>query len=301
MTPGPAGTVTVLGATGKTGRAVAAAVRRLGLQVRGTSRTPSAGTGGGPGPIDGATPGLPSLTPVTADVVTGDGLEEAFAGADAAYLVMPNVHPDEVRAITHAARVALEAGVGRIVYHSVADPDDARMVHHVRKGRTERALRELDPTVVVLQPCAYQQNLLGAALSGTITVPYRLDVPFSLVDLEDVAQVAALALAGRVEPGSTHALGGPEDLSVTGLADQAAEVLGRPVEARRISLQEWRSGPGQDLPGQEATELAAMFEAYDQTGFTVDPDPLAALLGRRATRWTDLLRRSTETTEGVPR
>lgn len=278
-----AATVTVLGATGKTGRAVARAALRRGLHVRGTSRHEA--SPGGPGELpDGADRSL-------ADLLTGEGLVDALRGADAAYLIVPNVHPAEVDIVARAARVAEQVGVARVVYHSVADPDDARMPHHVRKGRAERELRAVRPDAVVLRPCAYQQNLLAPALDGRIEVPYRLDAPFSLVDLDDVAEVAAVALAGGLEPGSAHVLAGPEDLTVADLAEAATRVLGRPVTAAATTVEEWRAGPGAGLDPGAAADLEAMFRAYDESGFPAAPQPLARLLGRPPTTWTDLLRR----------
>lgn len=277
----PAGTVAVLGATGKTGGAVAAAALHAGLTVRGTTRDPDSADGPAGVHWHGA------------DLLTGDGLVQALAGAEAAYLIVPNVHPAEVEMVEKAARAATEAGVDRVVYHSVADPDDERMAHHLRKGRAETVLRELRPEAVVLRPCAYQQNLLGAVLGGRLAVPYRVSAPFSLVDLGDVAEVAVQALSGRLEPGSTHVLGGPEDLTVEDLARTAAGVLGRPVSATAITTAQWRSGPGAGAEGSALTDLLAMFEAYDQTGFTVDPAPLTHLLGRPSTTWAQLLSKET--------
>lgn len=179
----------MLGATGKTGRAVVAAALRRGLTVCGTTRDPRTPDG--------------TLTWHRADVVTGDGLAGALTGADAAYLIVPNLHPAEVEAAARVVgQVATEVGVRRLVYHSVADPDDPRMMHHVRKGAAERVLRELRPETVVLRPCAYQQNLLAAALAGRLEVPYRLSVPFSLVDVHDVAEVAVPLQQWLAEPGA---------------------------------------------------------------------------------------------------
>lgn len=274
-------TVTVVGATGKTGRAVARAAATLGLAVRGTSRRPVTQHAGA---IDWR----------VADIATGEGLEQAFSGADAAYLIMPNVHPDETEAIARAARLARAAGVRRVAYHSVHDPDDTRMAHHVRKGQAERALREIYPEAAILRPCAYQQNLSAAALAGALRVPYRTDQPFSLVDLDDVAEVAALALAGdpRLRSASVE-LGGPQALTVEDLARQASTALGRTVVAQQIPLSAWLAGPGEGLGDQERADLVAMFEAYDQTGFTCDPSPLTHLLGRPPTTWTQLLSKET--------
>ena len=279
----PRTTVTVVGATGKTGRAVVRAALARGLAVRGTSRDPVAGS-------------EPGLAWHVADVATGEGLEAALEGADAAYLLVPNVHPGETEAMARAARLAREAGVGRVVYHSVADPDDRRMAHHLRKGAAEKAVREVYPDAVVLRPCAYQQNLVPAAREGVLRVPYALDRPFSLVDLDDVAEVAAAALARDVAGGTTAELGGPEELTVEELARQAGEVLGAPVRAERQSLEEWAAGPGRGLDPSAREDLLAMFRAYDESGFTADPAPLAELLGRPPTTWAQGLRGTEEET-----
>lgn len=276
-----AGTVAVLGATGKTGGAVAAAALHAGLSVRGTTRHPDEADG--PAGVEWH----------RADALTGDGLAPALAGAEAAYLIVPNVHPAEVEMVARIARAATDAGVDRVVYHSVADPDDPRLAHHLRKAQAEDVLRGLRPEAVILRPCAYQQNLLGAALAGQLEVPYRVSAPFSLVDLGDVAEVAVAALSGHLQPGSTHVLGGPEELTVADLARRAARVLGRPVTASSITTEQWRSGPGSRTRGSALTDLLAMFEAYDQTGFTADPAPLTHLLGRPPTSWTQLLSKET--------
>lgn len=270
-------TVTVLGATGKTGRAVLRAASARGLAVRGTSRRHVDDGGSG-------------VQWHVADVASGEGLAGALEGADAAYLLMPNVHPGETEAMARAARLAREAGVARVVYHSVADPDDARMPHHLRKGAAEEAVREIYPDAVVLRPCAYLQNLTGAARAGELAVPYRLDRPFSLVDLGDVVEVAAAALAGEIGPGTTVTLGGPEELTVARLAELAVQVLGRPVAATRTTWEEWIAGPGAQVQGSARDDLLAMFAAYDETGLTVDPGPLVRLLGRPATTWAQALR-----------
>lgn len=270
------GEVVVTGASGKTGRAVAEAARALGLDVRALSRSPHVADQD------------PGLVWHVADLVSGRGLSEALAGTQAVYAVMPNVHPQEATAIGALARRAHAAGVERFVYHSVAQPHDARMPHHVRKAQAEQAVREVYPDAVVLCPCAYLQNLTGAARSGELVVPYDLDAPFTDVDLRDVARVAAAALAGLVT--GTITLAGPQRMSVREKAAVAEAVLGRPVHARAISVDRWLEGPGCGLAPTVRNDLAAMFGTYDQTGLVDDPGPLARVLEHPPGGWSDVLR-----------
>ena len=272
--------VVVVGATGKTGRAVAEALLGRGVRVRAAVR---------PGRESAAPEGA---TPVAVDLVAGHGLAAALDGARAVYHLAPNVHPDEVGIAARVAETAAAADLPRLVFHSVLRPDDARMPHHLRKAEAEALLREsLGERLVVLRPAAYHQNLLGQARSGMLAVPYSLDAAFTNVDLDDVAQVAADALLGA-HSGLTLDLAGPEVLTTRQMTEQAAAALGRPVNNARIPLAQWRTGPGAALSDQARDDLAAMFAAYDEGGLVGDTEVLPRVLGRAPTTWRTCLSQS---------
>jgi uncharacterized protein YbjT (DUF2867 family) len=270
----------VVGATGKTGRAVTRALASRGVEVLAAVRSPdSAATARSAG----------ARSCAVVDLVTGSGLEAAVAQVDAVYHLAPNVHPDEVAIARRVASAARDAGVARFAFHSVLHPDDASMPHHVRKGLAEAVVREAYRDALVLRPAAYHQNLLDAARAGRIAVPYSLDAPFTNVDLDDVAEVAALLLTGTVWETATFELAGPERLGVRELADVAARTLGRPVVAERLDLEAWRSGPGAQLPESARDDLGAMFAAYDRDGLVGDPSTLLRLLPHPPRTWAQAL------------
>lgn len=229
---------------------------------------------------------------VPADLATGQGLDVAMKGVTGVYVIAPNVDDSEVDMVRHVVESAVAQRVPRIAYHSVLHPDDASMPHHLRKARAERLIRDRRPGATVLRPSAYQQNLLGAALSGDLVVPYSLDAVFTNVDLGDVAEVAARVLTEDGHAGATYELAGPERQTTRDLAAIASQVLGHEVYSRRITMGEWVAGPGDALSERERQELGAMFTAYDRDGFAGDPARLRSLLGRPAGRWADILRRS---------
>ena len=263
----------VVGASGKTGRAVTAALLARGVPVRAAVR---------PGAEAAAPAGS---TPAPVDLETGQGLEDALDGARAAYHLAPNLHPDEVGMAARVATAAATTGLPTVVFHSVLHPDDPRMPHHLRKAEAETVLRTaLGERVTVLRPAAYHQNLLAQARSGMLAVPYSLDAPFTNIDLDDVAQVAADVLLGA-HAGAALDLAGPQVLTVRQMAEHAAAGLGRPVSDRRIPLSQWRAGPGAALSVQACDDLAAMFTAYDDGGLTGDRALLPELLGRPPTTW----------------
>jgi uncharacterized protein YbjT (DUF2867 family) len=273
--------ILVTGAAGKTGHAVTNALLRRGIPVRAAVRPGSPNN-----PVDD-----PLVTRVEVDLATGEGLAAALDGVDATYHLAPNVHPDEVGMARRVAEAAARAEVGRFAFHSVLHPDDASMPHHVRKAEAESVVRSLVPEATVLRPAAYHQNLLGAALDGRIVVPYSLDTTFTNVDLDDVAEVAALVLTREGHRARSYDLAGPEALSVRDLARQAAAVLRRPVEAVELPLTDWEAGAGAALAGSSRADLVAMFRAYDREGLVGDAGALRRLLGREPTTWRALLGR----------
>jgi len=274
VTPGTHAPVLVIGATGKTGRAVAGALVAHGVPVRAACR---------PGREDAVPAGS---APVAVDLETGAGLDAALDGIRADYHLAPNVHPDEVAMAARMADAAAAAGTPRVVFHSVLHPDDARMPHHLRKHEAETVLRSvLGDRLTVLRPAAYHQNLLDQVRTGVVNLPYSPDAPFSNVDLGDVAQVAAGALLDPAAGGEVHDLAGPQVLTTQEMGQQAAAVLGHPVEIRRISIESWLAGPGARLPGSAQDALVAMFRAYDDGGLVGDPASLRGALGRPGTTW----------------
>jgi len=253
MTMGSAGsaaraaTVALLGGTGKTGRAVQAALAQAGVEARALGRAALA------------------------------DLPAALAGTDAVYLIAPNLHPDEPGYVTAVLDAMRLSEVHRVVYHSVASPYVPAMPHHVGKAVSEDLVRRSGHAWTILQPCAYVQNLVPALLDATLSVPYSLQRPFGLVDLDDVAAAAAVVLTEPGHAGATYELGGPALVTLAEVADQAAEVLGRPVAATRTDPEEWA---GAGLEERERAWLRAMFRYYDAYGLPTGGLPLQALLGR---------------------
>ncbi|WP_330476541.1 SDR family oxidoreductase [Terrabacter sp. C0L_2] len=273
-------TVLVIGAAGKTGRAVTAALTSRGVDVRAAVRSARRAE-------TAYAVGARSISVV--DLETGSGLDEAVADADAIYHLAPNVHPDEVGIADRIACAAARAGLSRFVFHSVLHPDDASMPHHVRKAAAEKVVRTHLPGATVLRPAAYHQNLVDAALAGRISVPYSLDSPFTNVDLVDVAEVAATVLTRPGHEGVTYDLAGPEVLSVRDQAHVASDVLGRPVEAVRVEIADWVAGPGASLTAQARDDLLAMFASYDRGGLVGDSSTLRRLLGHEPSTWAQAL------------
>ena len=260
--------IVVTAGGGRTGVAVARALRERGRAVRVVV--------GRPGPR----PELESLGAEvrTADLRAADQVRALLPGAEALYVVWPNFAPGEAAGAAALFAAAREAGVPRVVYHSVLRPQARSMPHHAAKDAAEEALDASGLAWRVLQPCAYAANLDGqlaaAAATGRLRAPWGLRRAQSLVDLRDLAEAAAVLLTEDGLDGGTFEAVGPEPLTAPRMAELMAERLGRDVRAEDVV-------PQGDAPSSYAGRcLRSMFDHYRAHGFAGSPRVLTALLGR---------------------
>ncbi|MFP4344961.1 MAG: NmrA family NAD(P)-binding protein [Anaerolineales bacterium] len=270
--------ILVTGAAGKTGRAVIRALVVRGAAVRALVHRAAQRAG---------------VTQAGArEVVTGDmraasDLLAALEGVRAVYHIPPNVSPDEVtmgEAVIEATRTA---GAEHFVYHSVLHPQVGAMPHHWLKLRVEEALFASGLPYTILQPTAYMQNVLGQWRSivgeGRYVVPYAVETRLSLVDLGDVAEVAALVLTTPGHLWATYELVGTEPLSQTEIAAQLSRALARPVHAAALSRKVWaEQSRAAGLGEYQVETLLKMFRYYERFGFSGNSRVMEQLLGRPA-------------------
>ncbi|MEJ2859007.1 MULTISPECIES: NAD(P)H-binding protein [unclassified Saccharothrix] len=205
-------TTLVLGATGKTGRRVAAA---LGSTARPVSRSSA----------------------FRFDWSDASTWGPALEGVSAVYLVPPanNLDATEVEAFVPAA---VAAGVRRIVLLSARGIDPA--------DRREAAVRESTVDWTILRPTWFQQNfsedfLHPMVLAGEVALPMGAGGnPF--VDARDIADVAVAALTTEGHAGREYELSGPEAISFPDAVALVAEASGREVKAVDVPEEPFTAG-----------------------------------------------------------
>ena len=282
--------ILVTGAAGKTGRAVIRALGMRGAAVRAMVHRPEQAEG---------LPALGATEILTGDLRDAAAVGRAIAGARAVYHICPNVHPDEVTIGQVAIDAAREAGVALFVYHSVLHPQVEAMPHHWHKMRVEEMLFASGLDHTILQPAAYMQNLLGQwqaiVEEGTYALPYAVETRLGMVDLEDVAQAAALVLCEPGHVGATYELAGPEALSQIQVANVLGQQLGRAVHARAVPPTQWaQEARAGGLGDYQVETLLKMFRYYEAHGFWGNPWVLGWLLGRAPTPLAEFVRRVAE-------
>jgi uncharacterized protein YbjT (DUF2867 family) len=285
--------ILVTGAAGKTGRAVIKALAARGEVVRALVHRPQQAS--------------IAVDAGARDVVAGDMRDQAVmdraAGAPsqvrAIYHICPNMSPDELSIAQVAVQATRAAGVEHFVYHSVLHPHTEAMPHHWQKLRTEELLFETGLPYTILQPAAYMQNILAywdrIVQDGIYAVPYATEARLSMVDLEDVAKVAATVLTERGHAGATYELAGVDVLSPAEIAEVLAQQLGRPVHAQAVDLEVWEKGArASGLGDYQVETLLQMFRYYERHGFWGNAHVLTWLLRRPPTTFARFARREAE-------
>ena len=278
----------VTAAGGKTGQAVIRALARKGTGVRALVLRQE---------HVAALQALGAGEVIVGDMRDGQTLAKALDGVAAVYHICPAVQPDEAAIGIGIIAAAREARVELFVYHSVLHPQIAALTHHAQKLRVEAELIPSGLPFTILQPASYLQNILESweriTEHGVYATLYGLDACMSLVDLDDVGEVAATVLT---EPGhrfASYELCGPEVLTAAEMAATLSNALGRPVLTESFPLEQWELRARAAGFGEyQVATLRTMFRYYAGHGFAGNPNTLAYLLGRQPTSFAAFVERT---------
>jgi uncharacterized protein YbjT (DUF2867 family) len=220
-----------------------------------------------------------------ADVAT---LKRLLRGARAVYHICPNMHPDEERIGMALLACAKASTIEHFVYHSVLHPQTVAMPHHWQKMLVEDHIFASGIPFTILQPAAYMQNLLAywqtVSLTGYYRVPYPVMARISLVDLRNVAEVAARVLAEPGHEGATYELVGTAPMTQVDVAAVMGRVLAREVTAEQVPLDVWeRQARSSGLNAYAVETLLKMFRYYAEVGLVGNSNVLRWLLEKEPT------------------
>ena len=280
--------ILITGGAGKTGQAVIQTLVARGQPLRGLVRRHEQ---------ENLLKRLGVQESITGDMCDQATLDKAVLGVRAIYHICPNMHPQEMSIGKSMIRAAQSAEIEHFVYHSVLHPQIEAMPHHWQKLRVEEKLFESGMAYTILQPAAYMQNVLGnldqITRQGNYTVPYGLDTRLSMVDLRDVAEVAAIVLTEAGHKGATYELSGTEILSQREIAIILGKQLGRGVKGTEIAVEQWeQQARFAGLSDYAVQTLGKMFRYYENNDFWGNPHVLGWLLGRSPTSFARFLERT---------
>jgi NAD(P)H dehydrogenase (quinone) len=279
--------ILLTGAAGKTGRTIIKALTQSGSSVKAYVRSNKQAE---------EIKLFCNIQVVVGDLRDVESLASSLDGIDKIYFICPNMAPDEMEIGRNLLTLAKARGISRFVYHSVLHPQVEAMPHHWQKMRMEELVFDSGLDFTILQPCAYMQNIMqywNAIINESVyAVPYATSAQISIVDLEDVAQVAACVLMEDTHQFAIYELAGPQPLSQDEVAQILNDRCGRNIVARVLDRTQWSENVQKaGMSDYQRNTLLMMFEYYESHGLIGNPKVLEMLLNRPATTFTSFINR----------
>lgn len=225
--------ILITGATGRVGGATLKQLSTRGMPVRALVRNVE----------KAALVAGPSVETVIGDLAQPRSLESALDGITAALLVSP-LDPHQVELQGNFIDAAKRAGRAHVVKISGLG---TALDSSVRSGRwhaqTEKHLEDSGLPFTHLRPPFFMQNILRFApairASGEFAGSLGLG-KVAMIDVDDIAAVAATALTTDAHAGKAYVLTGPEAHSYSDVAERLSRILGRTITYKDVPLEVMR-------------------------------------------------------------
>ena len=273
---GNAGTILVLGASGKTGTRVVERLRLAGQDVRLGSRS--------------ATPAFNWEDPSNWAAVLG--------GVSTVYVTyQPDLAaPGGLAVVTAFFQQAAEAGVEKLVLLSGRGEPEA--------VAAEQALQATGLDWTIIRASWFNQNFsesffLDGILEGVVVLPDGL-APEPFVDVEDIADIAFQALVGPGHSRKLYEVTGPEALSFQAAVSQIAEATHREIQIVTMPVEAYRQSLLPVLPAEYVDLILYLFTTVLDGRNTPFAHGVEQALGRKPARFADYVARTNATGVWTP-
>lgn len=207
--------------------------------------------------------GVPTVRLNLADPAT---FPDALHAATSVFLYANADHPEQFAAAAH------DAGVTHIVLLSSTSALPGRSHGHdpiaALHLAAEHALRHSPIPATILRPGAFAANAGAWAHPIRTGHPVNLPVPGSYTEPIHEADIADAAFAALTDPahrGKEVTLSGPATITQRDQVHQLAHVLGRPVDIREVTGEQWTAQMAEHMPPAVADTLLALWRSTDGT------------------------------------
>jgi uncharacterized protein YbjT (DUF2867 family) len=279
----------VVGATGNVGSALVKELVQRGQPVRGLSSKPGRPAAGG---VEWA----------QADLVSGQGLDQAFEGVSRAFVFAPPGHPRHHEIINPLIDRAARHRVEKVVLLSAmgADADPSAPLR-----QAELKLEGSGLAWNTLRPNWFMQNFSGVFLPG-IQATGRIELPVgqaktSFIDTRDIAAAAARLLTSHDLDNRAFELTGAEALDHHQVAAMLSRATGKTITYQPIEpavLRERLLAAG--LPA-DYTDFLVMIIGFQAAGYSERvTDGVQQLLGRAPISFEQYAQDHRQAWSGVP-
>jgi uncharacterized protein YbjT (DUF2867 family) len=255
--------VLVTGATGQQGGALARVLLDKGHRVRAFVRRPDS-------------PEAKELKRLGAELTEGNfeepsTIEGAARGVDAVFVVATPFGAGTEAEVRHgiaAADAAKAAGVGHLVYSSVANADrDTGIPHFDSKREVEEHIERLGVPYTIVAPVYFMENLLAPwtlpeLKGGRLPMALSSSRPLQQIALSDIAAFTASILEKRKDFAGQRLDIASDEMAGDEVAETLTRVTGHEIHYVELPLEQVRQTMGDDG--------ARMFEWFDQVGYSAD-------------------------------
>ncbi|WP_266363965.1 SDR family oxidoreductase [Tellurirhabdus rosea] len=230
----------------------------------------------------------PLLAPLTDDLIRFDftnpaSTQRALEGVEKVLLIRPPQLADVKKFFDPLVRQMQQAGVRQVVFLSLQGVEsNAYTPHH----KIELILRESGMAYTFLRPSFFMQNL-STTHRKEIQERNEIFVPAgngrtAFIDVRDIAEVAALALATDDHLNQAYELTGSEALTYYEIADMLTAVLGRKITYKDPSILRflWRKRIQEGVPLSFVMVMIALYTVSKAGKADTLTDVLPGLLGR---------------------
>lgn len=264
--------ILVVGATGHVGSALVKELVQRGQPVRGLSSRPARAAAGGVVGVEWA----------QADLVSGQGLDQAFEGVSHAFVFAPPGHARHHEIINPLIERAVRHRLEKVVLMSAmgADADPSAPLR-----QAELKLEGSGLAWNTVRPNWFMQNFSGVFLPGIVATG-RIELPVgqaktSFIDTRDIAAAAARLLTSHDLDHRAFELTGAEALDHHQVAAILSRVAGKTIAYQPIEPQVLRERLlAAGLPADYADFLVKIM-GYQAAGYSERvTDGVQQLLGR---------------------
>jgi uncharacterized protein YbjT (DUF2867 family) len=225
----------------------------------------------------------PNVELVQGDLDDPASLDNALQGVDRAFIVAPQ-GDHFIQWHRNFIEVAKRAGnplVVRLSALGAGDPDSEILRRH---GQVDQLLRESGLPWTILQPNSFYQNVFR--LAGTIKQQGAFHLPIgdgrlSMVDVRDIAAVAAEALTGTGHEGKTYEITGPAAITYDDIAATLSQALGREIRYVPVPPEAAKQNMLQlGMPERNAAMMAELYGVFATSRYAFTTDVVARITGR---------------------
>lgn len=231
--------------------------------------------------------------PVLADVARPDTVAEHLDGVSKLFLLTPGA-PDQLAVQNRLVDMAGRHGVANVVKLSVYTAEEQSPCSLSRwHWHNDEYLKTSGLNWTILYPHTFMQNQplqFGASIrqQDTMTAAVGPDKTISMVDVRDVADVAARVLATDGHDGMEYLITGPEAVSYSDCARRLSTALGRTITYNEVTAHAaYAMLTSAGVPDWLADALVALHTMYDTGDLNPITDVVETLAGHPARTFDD--------------